>query len=580
MTTVPRAKLWVASQRLYVEVAFDPDLKWKLRNVPGGRWDPEIKAWHYPASPDSAKTVYQVLVGRQLAVDPQAAKLLHQAAEQDRAQQHRVATDLPDIPGRTSAWLHQRRAYHFAAPRSAAMLAMDMGTGKTRAAIGLMEGAWRNGGTIVLCPRSVLNVWPNQLAIHAEQPWNPILPPGNSTVAKRAEFIQRHVTASANARRPWLALVNYEACWRKEMANCLMELAINGITLVLDESHRLKAPGGRQSMFVAKLAGVVRASGGRVLCLTGTPMPHGPQDVYAQFRAMDPGIFGTSFNRFRSRYCVMGGWEGKQILSYTNETELAQKFGSATFVVKKSEAGLDLPETLHIPDVAHGEVIGRGTFELGEAEARAYDAIDRDFILGVQDGTVTAANALVKLLRLSQVTSGFVRDDEGIDHTLGDSKIDALDEILQDIPPREPVVVFARFKKDLQAIRDLAARQERRYGEVSGDTKPSHPDYGLNSSAQMRDDLDLIALQIQSGGVGIDLSRACYAVYFSLDYSLGNYSQSLARLDRPGQTRPVTYYHLIARGTGDETIYRALQARENVVEAMIARAREHQPVMA
>lgn len=83
----------------------------------------------------------------------------------------------------------------------------------------------------------------------------------------------------------------------------------------------------------------------------------------------------------------------------------------------------------------------------------------------------------------------------------------------------------------------------------------------------------MLATQLQSGGVGIDLTRAHYAIYAGVDWSLGNFQQSLARLNRPGQAHPVVYVHLVATRQGgptvDETVYRALDAKADVIEAVL-----------
>jgi SNF2 family DNA or RNA helicase len=76
-------------------------------------------------------------------------------------------------------------------------------------------------------------------------------------------------------------------------------------------------------------------------------------------------------------------------------------------------------------------------------------------------------------------------------------------------------------------------------------------------------------VQIESGGVGVDLTRARYALYYSLGFSLGSYEQSLARIHRPGQTRPVEYIHLLAEGTIDEKIMTALALRADVVNTVL-----------
>ena len=80
----------------------------------------------------------------------------------------------------------------------------------------------------------------------------------------------------------------------------------------------------------------------------------------------------------------------------------------------------------------------------------------------------------------------------------------------------------------------------------------------------------VLAVQISAGGVGVDLTRARYSAYYSLSFSLGEYDQALSRVHRPGQGRPVEHIHLVARGTVDEKILRALEKRAEVVEAILA----------
>ena len=67
-----------------------------------------------------------------------------------------------------------------------------------------------------------------------------------------------------------------------------------------------------------------------------------------------------------------------------------------------------------------------------------------------------------------------------------------------------------------------------------------------------------------SGGMGLNLSNANYAIYYSMNYSFEQYDQSRERFNRPGQTRKMTIYHLQAKNTIDETIYEALKNKEKV----------------
>lgn len=216
---------------------------------------------------------------------------------------------------------------------------------------------------------------------------------------------------------------------------------------------------------------------------------------------------------------------------------------------------------------------------------------------------MTAANALVKLLRLAQVANGhvIVEDIDGdsyvpstgdpyaaiLDAAAGqytpseivhrhvevvdDAKAELLAETLDELKTDEPVVVFTRFRADLERIKECAAKQGRRYAELSGRHERGVP--GLQE--WQNGDADVLGVQLQSGGVGIDLTtsggRPCrYAVYYSVDFSLGNYDQSLARIHRPGQTQPVIYIHMLAESTVDTKVYAALEARRDVVASVLA----------
>jgi SNF2 family DNA or RNA helicase len=177
-------------------------------------------------------------------------------------------------------------------------------------------------------------------------------------------------------------------------------------------------------------------------------------------------------------------------------------------------------------------------------------------------GTVTAANAMVKLLRLQQVTGGWVKTDAGHLERVDTSKQALLQDVLEDIGPEEPVVEFCRFHADLDVVHAACADLGYRSMELSGRQD--------DLAAWQRGDAQVLAVQISAGGVGVDLTRARYSIYYSLSFSLGEYDQSLSRVHRPGQTRPVEHVHLVARNTVDVKIMRALEKRAAIVDAILA----------
>ena len=415
------------------------------------------------------------------------------------------------------------------------MLAMDMGTGKSRVVVDLVA---RRGyeKVLILAPLSVVaNVWPGEFAKHAPGLLE-VLPLARKSIKARTELAFRAMQTG----KPTAIVMNYDAVWRPPFGD--WALAQDWDLLVMDESHRIKSPGGVASRYCSRLSDRVAHR----VALTGTPMSHSPLDIYAQYRAIDKDIYGTSFTRFRSRYAVMGGFNRMQVVAYQHEDELRRLFYSRAYRVESDDV-LDLPSTLSINLMC----------DLGTKGRRLYQDVADQFVADVEGGQITASNALSRLLRLQQITSGYGRLEDGTDVEIDDAKARVLEDTLTDIG-NEPVVVFTRFIHDLDVVHKIAAKVGVPSYEVSGRRK--------DLSEWSR---GVLAVQIQAGGLGLDLTRARYAIYYSLGFSLGDYSQSMARLHRPGQSAPVEYIHILASGTVDEQVMDALARREAVVDHIL-----------
>lgn len=509
-------------------------------SLPRARWDGMACCWTCDFTPAAA---WRVCGMTELVSPPLSVA---------SGEFHRKVMLADDLPGkqpkvrRTDAWSHQAAAYWYAHPLDAAMLAMDMGTGKSKVAVDLIVN-WGCQTVLILCPVSVRGVWRREIERHAGRPVSVcVLEKG--TTKDKVHVAEGALRMGAAVGRPVAVIVNYETAWRPEFAR--WSLARDWDCVVCDESHRIKSHNAAVSKYAAQLFPRAR----RRLCLSGTPLAQSPLDLFGQFRFLDPGLFGTSWHHFSNRYAVKGNpYIPQQITGYKNQEELHQRFALLSFRCKAADV-LDLPEALH----------EERTCKLSPAAAKAYRQLEEELIADVGSGVVTAGNALVRLLRLQQVTSGFLVEDEtDTVHRLDSGKQELLHELLEDAGG-EPFVVFCRFREDLAAVHGLCEGMGLRYGELSGSEKS-----GLTDRGEMSPAIEVLGCQIQSGGVGIDLTRARYAAYYSLGFSLSEYEQSLARLNRPGQKRNVVYYHLISEGTVDRRVYGALRARKDVIEAVL-----------
>ncbi len=528
----------------------------------GGRFRSARGTWFWPATRANAELLSRSL--RCLRTTPEFDALLMATNEVPPV----TALVLPDaqlaeitpgkplepealVPGGmlTSPWRHQRAAFKFCQDKFSAgqhgvLLAMGMGTGKSLVACMLVLGLAAKR-VLICCPLRVVPVWMTQFERHVGIPLViAALDDDLGSVAAKQEKAAEKMDLARVLDQPFVAVVNYDSAWREPFASWAEKVQWD--LIVADEAHRIKAPGGKASLFFKRL----RLRAAHRVALTGTPMPHGPMDVYAVFRFLDVSIFGPSFTAFRTKYAVMGGYQRKQITGFQRLDELQALMSGITF--KVGDEVLDLPPAT---DVTYHCVL------TGEAE-RIYRDLEEDLVARVKDGTVTAANAMVKLLRLQQITGGCVPTDDDTIHRIDSSKQRLLADVLEDIGKDEPVAVFCRFTADLLAVHEACEGLELTSLELSG--KRDELKRWQDGEAQV------LAVQIDAGSEGVDFTRARYSIFYSVGYSLGKYDQARKRTHRPGQTRPVTHIHLIARGTVDVKVMRALEKRADIVQSILA----------
>jgi len=447
------------------------------KRIPGAWWDASRKAWTYPATPRHAALV-RATIPRLSASDRFATLMATKPAP--------ASASLP-VGLNTRPWRHQIAAYEFAMERftggsPGVMLAMGMGTGKTLVACMILLGL-RAMRTLIVAPLRVVPVWIGQLGHHLSTPMVVVaLDEDAGSVADKRRLAEEKLRLAETTGVPFVAVINYDSIWREPFGAWAEQQAWD--LVVVDESHKLKRPGGKASLYFKRLRNRARHR----LALTGTPLPHSPLDVYAQFRFLDHTIFGPSFNAFKQKYAVMGGFQNKQITAYKNLDELEALMRRVTFRVGKDV--LDLPPETH--------VTYRTTLS-PECQA-LYRAVEEDFIAEVEGGTITVANAMVALLRLQQIAGGWVKTDDERYRRVDWAKQRLLEDTLEDIGAEEPVVVFCRFHADLDAVHEACASLGYTSLELSGRR--------AELARWQAGEAQVLAVQISSGGVGVDLSRA------------------------------------------------------------------------
>ena len=445
---------------------------------------------------------------------------------------------------RMEPWPHQAAAADWLSLRQFGYLNHEMGVGKTLVAL-LATAPCRL--TLVVCPIAVGPAWPKVLGLSGDRRRACLVVEGST--ARRAAAIG----VAIDSGEPAVIVINYDAVWRGEIGKLIA--ATQWDAIVLDESHRIKSHTGKSSKFLAKLA--EKQPGTKRICLSGTPTPKDPLDWYAQLRFLDPAILGCSYPAFRNRIATTHpkypGW----VTGFRDEglAALRERIDQHIHRVTAEEV-LTLPEAIHTTVEV---TISRKTREF-------YDLLEREMIAWIDGEPVTAANQLVIVSRLRSAAGGWAKIDGEDDFVAIDgtpAKSMAFADWLEDFPQGEPLVVFCSFVRDIEEVVSQCQKSGRSVSQLRG---------GVNQLAEWQDGrTDVIVIQLQSGGAGIDCTRASHCCYFSIGHSLGDYEQSLARLRRPGQTKTCRYYHFVSKDTVEETIYAALQNKRDVVEEVLSR---------
>lgn len=396
---------------------------------------------------------------------------------------------------------------------------------------------------LIVAPLSILSVWEAEFAEFAAFDYALAVLTGDS--AKKADTL-RHMTGTALQ----VAVVNYESAWRMEQA-----LAAWGPDLIVcDEGHKIKTHNISASKAMHRLG----AKAGYRLLLTGTLITNKAIDVFSPYKFLNPTIFGTSFYAFRSRYFDMLGYGNHTpVLKKSMEAELSARLHSIAYRAAKADC-LDLPETT---DVVR-------QVELEPAARKIYRSLVKESFAELASGEVTAPNVLTRLLRLSQLTGGFLGNDENAAvQQISSAKLSAMEDILDSaVAEGQKLVIIARFLPEIRAICKELDGRGLRYACITGEVQDR-----AAQVAQFQNDPDVPVFvgQIATAGLGLTLTAASTMVFYSLDYSMSNYEQAKARIHRVGQRNPCTYIHLIAKGTVDEKVLTALRNKADLAKALV-----------
>jgi SNF2 family DNA or RNA helicase len=499
-----------------------------------GFWKRRARSWEYPFGIETLNGLRREF--------PDAAGL-QEIIESWEVPAKAVETKIPLFD-------HQRKSVEMALLNPRVPLLSGLGTGKTAVAISYLEALVRAEEVkqvLIICPLSLIDIWAEEI-----QRFSDILRPtplnGKSTKVRLQQMIEGLDHRS-------LFITNYE--FVRSCSEAFETIKFDAI--VCDESTKIKNPKAKITKTMIQLS---RGTKYRMI-ITATLIQNNPLDVFSQFQFLDPSILGTSYWKFREHYAVMGGFQFKEVVGWKNLDRLSKEIYSHSICFRKEDC-LDLPEKVYKKR--------RTAFQNGHL--KIYHQMEKQMIVDLESGAITAQNVLVKMLKLQQITSGFVNDENGNAVILKwNPKRDMLLDFLYDeLPSEEKCVIFFLFTHSLYSIRDILKGKERT--EILTGREASSTKRKAAIDRFQHGDSRFFLVQIRAGGVGISLTAARTCIFFENGFSPpGVRKQAEDRLHRIGQKRSVVYLDLMLKDSIDEGIFRALKRKEDVVRKVEQEAR-------
>jgi len=444
---------------------------------------------------------------------------------------------------------HQRAGINKIISRGGAgALFWDTGTGKTRAALEIFKyykGREPELQLLVVCPISLI-----------ESSW------ADDIKKFYAEFTYENLRTSQNLTADIL-LINYESIISKKFVPVLQCIKRKTFMVVADESQKIKSYNAKTTKCLLAIA---RSADYRVV-MSATPAPNSEMEYWSQMCFLHPNILGDNFFQFRNKYfCLIRGRAivplyglGKrEIMTMMQRGYEMGVHPSAVSMIKERMAPfcmfVNKREVLDLPE----EVDVFRKVEMTPEQKKSYKEMWDELVTEIQGQEISVNLALAKIMKVRQITGGFIYGQEGAIEFEKNPKMQELKEVVEGIR-RNSIIIFCQYRWEIEKISEIF---KERAVKLYGETKDKEG--AIREFRAKRD--GILVTHPLSAGIGLSFNECDYMVFYSLSYSFLEYYQCRGRIMRAGKQNRATYIHIIAKDSIDEVIYKALQNKEESQE--------------
>ena len=463
---------------------------------------------------------------------------------------------------KTKPYAHQLKALEMSWNKESFAYFMEMGTGKSKVLIDNISMLYDKGkinGALIVAPKGVVKNWYEQeIPIHMAKHVEKVSILWQANITKTQE--EKLNSLFKNEVKLHILIMNVEAFSTKKGVEFAGRfLNSHSAMMAIDESTTIKNPSAKRTKSILGLSSIAKYR--RIL--TGSPVTKSPLDLYTQCQFLDSWLLEhSSFYTFRTRYAIMknmsfNGRTFQKVVGYKNLGELSEKLKPFSHRVLKDDC-LDLPKKTFMKRI----------IQLSSDQLKIYVQMKQLALAEMNGKRITTATALTQLMRLQQITCGHFKADDGSTQEIPNNRTGELIDVLHEIEGK--VVIWAHWQRDVNLIiREIV----KEFGEgccvdYFGLTPQSERQENIKKF-QEDEKVRFFVGTPQTGGYGITLTAASNMIYYSNGYDLEKRKQSEARIDRIGQTKPMTYIDILAEDTIDEKIVLALRKKVNIASEIM-----------
>jgi len=527
------AVLLVNDNKLALKCEFKQ--KEKAKSISGCKWNAKMKVWEYPMERGMVDQLMSEF-GKSLNVSPEVRNYVTKAESNHlkRVELKNLEDIDITVPFADKLRNYQRVGANFLHKTKRAILADDMGTGKTLQAITACEETGVEQ-ILVVCPNSLKWNWSDEIAMWTDSKFSIV----SGTKAKRDKIINEFTGK--------YLIMNYEAL---RLHPELQEK--NWGAIVFDEAHKLKNRKAKQTQCAKKLKSEY------VFLLTGTPMLNRADELWSLLNNLYPKKF-SSYWRFVEKYCqIYYNGFGKDILAGTKEQQdkLRQDIAPVMIRRNKKEVLKELPDKVH----------QRQLVELSGNQRTLYNQMEKDALVQLSEEDVVAAPvAIAQITRLRQIAIS----PQLLSHDITQSaKFDVLMDIIKENKGGHKIAVFSQFRKGIELFAKRLDEEGIKWVAITG-TVSQENRREATRSFQEDDDTRIMLATIEAAGLGLTWTSSDIAIFIDRHWTPAINQQAEDRLHRMGQKNSVSIINLVAKDTIEERIELMLEQKSKTFDEII-----------